>query len=68
MDLIVMDTAVNHGVRTATQLRMTFLTPEDYLWARLDTYRQIVKKRPASLKFLVGWILRLHLLRTAAGL
>lgn len=68
LDLIVLDTAVNMGVGRAKQFLSQTQDPENYLWVRLDWYRQIVKNRPASGKFLPGWLFRLILLRKAAGL
>ena len=66
LDLIVLDTAVNMGVGRARQFLGQTQDPEDYLWLRLDWYRQIVKNRPASGKFLPGWVFRLILLRRLA--
>ena len=68
LDLIVLDTAVNMGVGRAKQFLSQTQDPENYLWVRLDWYRQIVKNRPASGKFLPGWLFRLILLRNVAGL
>ena len=68
MNLIQLDTATNMGVGRAKQFLAQTQDPEDYLWLRLDWYRQIVRNRPASGKFLPGWLLRMVLLRKAAGL
>ena len=68
LDLVHLDTAVNMGVGRARQFLAQTQDPEDYLWLRLDWYRQIVRNRPASGKFLPGWILRMVLLRKEASL
>lgn len=61
--LVVFDTAVNLGVTRAKALLAAYNPDwQGYLWARADEYRQIVVNRPASIKFLPGWLRRLVLL------
>lgn len=63
--LVVFDTAVNCGVGRAKALLSETRDWPTYLWRRLDLYVQIVRRRPASLKFLPGWSRRLILLQQA---
>lgn len=64
-DLAVFDTAVNMGVARATALHAAKPSLEAFLWARLEAYRQVVKKRPAELVYLPGWLRRMILLYEA---
>lgn len=58
------DACVNHGPgRAAGFLRMAKGSAKTYLDAREQFYHAIVAKRPASLKFLRGWLNRLNALR-----
>lgn len=63
-DLIVFDTAVNHGVSFAASVADS--SPVDILFKRLARYTDIVGRRPASAKFLRGWVNRILLLRSRA--
>jgi hypothetical protein len=65
LDLVVFDTAVNMGVARATALRTANPTLPALLWARLEAYRQVVKKRPDELIYLPGWLRRMILLEEA---
>jgi lysozyme family protein len=65
MALVVFDTAVNCGVTRAVGWLHTFPAAEDYLWHRLDYYRELVKAKPTLNKFFSGWVKRLLLLRSA---
>jgi lysozyme family protein len=66
LGLIALDTAVNCGVARARQWLQLHKDPDAYLWARLDFYRAIPARRPASLAFLPGWLRRMVLLHDAS--
>lgn len=65
MNLVVFDTAVNMGPLRAVQWRSQAGDWQSYLWVRLGAYCDIVRGRPASLKFLSGWCRRLIQLHDA---
>ncbi len=61
------DACVNHGPgRAAGFLKMAKGDPKAYNDAREQFYRSIVAKRPASAKYLKGWLNRLNALRKLA--
>lgn len=59
IDAILFDTAVNQGPSFAATLAVNGVKAADLLFARIRRYSEIVKKRPASAKFLRGWINRI---------
>lgn len=63
LDVAVFDTAVNMGVGAAKTIRANTDGFEDFIVGRIQRYLDIVKKKPTSLKFLVGWISRTLQLR-----
>lgn len=66
MCLLVFDAAVNHGVGRAVDFLRQASTPERYLDCRVAFYHAIVRRRPASQKFLKGWLRRADILRQIA--
>lgn len=72
MCLFVFDTAVLCGVSRARSF-LAFRDPavsdaEAYLQKRRDFHRQVAARRPASAKFLKGWLNRVDSLARVAGL
>ncbi|SRR5258708_5185619 len=65
--LTLLDTAFNMGRPRATTLLTGAGEVDDYLFARLEGYREIVLARPRSLAYLPGWLRRVILLRGALG-
>lgn len=65
MALVVFDSAVNCGVQRAVNWLHDYPITEDYLWHRLAYYRGLAQTKATMLKFLVGWVRRLELLRDA---
>ena len=63
--LVVFDTAVNCGVKRAVEWLQAYPQVEDYLWHRIAYYRGLAQTKASLLKFLVGWIRRMELLREA---
>jgi hypothetical protein len=63
IDICVFDTAVNMGVAVAKEIASTNLDYRDFLLERIDRYIKITLKRPNSIKFFRGWIIRLNRLR-----
>ena len=63
MDMCAMDTAVNMGVASATDILRANSDYRDFLLERIDRYLGIVLRRPASKEFFRGWITRVNRLR-----
>lgn len=57
-DLIVFDSAVQHGVGKAKTLLSESKDHIDYLFKRINYYLNIVKAKPNQRVFLVGWVNR----------
>jgi lysozyme family protein len=58
IDCILFDASVNQGASYAATLVYNGVVAVDMLFARIKRYSEIVKKRPASQKYLRGWINR----------
>ena len=59
IDAILFDTAVNQGPSYAAMIAFNGVKAFDLLFARLKNYSAIVKRRPASARYLRGWINRI---------
>lgn len=66
MCLLVFDAGVNHGIVRAIEFLRQAPTPVQYLDCRVAFYYAIVRGRPASAKYLKGWLARAEVLRRIA--
>jgi hypothetical protein len=62
-DMIIFDVAINPGFKLVMELRSRPGTWQDYLFDRITYYCDRVKKNPAKIVFLRGWINRTIALR-----
>lgn len=62
-DMVLFDIAINPGPGLAGSLRAGEGTWQDWLFKRIEYYSNRVKKNPAKLVFLRGWINRTLALR-----
>ena len=58
-DVVAFDTAVNQGVSFAREMAHECSDAQDMLIYRLKRYSAIVRNRPASSKYLRGWLNRI---------
>ncbi|MBT9168595.1 MAG: hypothetical protein DDT22_00247 [candidate division WS2 bacterium] len=58
-DIIIFDTGVNCGVRTALRLKSSSTNIESYLLLRIEYHKKITVRNPKLLTFIIGWINRI---------
>jgi lysozyme family protein len=63
MNLLIFDSAVNHGVARAKRWAAQCTSPSNFLDLRTQFYSDIVAAHPSNAKFLHGWLARVSTLR-----
>lgn len=63
MNLLVFDSAVQHGVARAKRWMMRYDTPKAFLDGRQQFYEDIIASHPVQAKYRKGWFHRVDVLR-----
>lgn len=67
--VVILDTGFNMGLPSLAPIyaAMGERSVDNFLWARLERYRQVVIHHPSDLPYLPGWVRRVSLTRQEAA-